>query len=160
MSLDEQIQVLIQEAPQDGTTPQLVSAIVPVLRLFAEQLRHPEYYVLQTLEQNWVLTVVQNQAQPDIQKTILYAFSSLQDVMIANPGASRDPGLMALPVPVIQILFQLNGMEEVDSVVFLELPGDLNQGIEIQRQQLQVAVQQQLEQAVQPNISVIPPNIA
>jgi hypothetical protein len=112
------------------------------------------------LEQNWVLTVVQNQAQPDIQKTILYAFSSLQDVMIANPGASRDPGLMALPVPVIQILFQLNGMEEVDSVVFLELPGDLNQGIEIQRQQLQVAVQQQLEQAVQPNISVIPPNIA
>ncbi len=68
MDLDEQIQTLIQNAPQDGTTPALVEAIAPILKQLAGQLRHSQYYIPQTLNQEWAITTLENRTQPSVEK--------------------------------------------------------------------------------------------
>ena len=44
--LEVQIKQLVDTAPQDGKTPQLVTAIAPVLLHFATQLQRENFYVL------------------------------------------------------------------------------------------------------------------
>lgn len=39
MDLDQQVQDLIQNAPQDGTTPQMVAEVVLILQQVAGQLK-------------------------------------------------------------------------------------------------------------------------
>lgn len=157
MDLQAQIQLLIDNAPQDGVTPQLVTAIAPVLSTIAQKLRHSQYYILQNLEGSWVLTTLSNRANPQTEKRVIYAFPTLQDVP-GNSSAGLDPQLIAAPIPVTHILFQLVAMEPVDSIVFFETPGITNNGVEIRRADLENLIQQQL----QPNRknSRVPPDIA
>lgn len=152
--LDAQLQALIDHAPQDGTTPQLVAAIAPVLRRLAGQLKHSQYYVVQLLDENWVVTVVNNRTQPDVDKHLIYAFPTLADVSIGSSFV-KDPNMIALPVPTANIVFQLAAMENVDSVIFFEVPGQPTTGTEIRRADLQMLIQEQLQQNYE-----IPPDIA
>jgi hypothetical protein len=156
MDLDQQIQVLIQNAPQDGTTPKIVTAIAPALTSLARQLKHLQYYILQTLDQSWVLTTLSNRAQPQVEKKVIYAFPTLKDVT-AGPQSLKDPQIIALPVPVTHILFQMTAMETIDSTIFFETPGDTVKGTEIHRQELQDLIQTQLKQTL---VKQVPPNIA
>lgn len=155
MDLNQQIQTLIDHAPQDGTTPDLVAAIAPVLKLLAEQLRHPQYYVLQTLDERWVLTTLSNRAQPEQEKYVIYAYSTLKDVA-SGPNLLQDPELIALPVPVIQILFQMMTLESVGSTIFFETPGNVMAGTEIRREDLQELIRAQFMSKP----SAPPPDIA
>lgn len=158
MTLDQQIETLIREAPQDGTTPALVSAIAPVLKSFAEQLQHTEYYVLQNLSENWLSTTLQ-QNEPEAKfKTVVYAYATLKD---ASSGYSyvKDPELMALPVPVIDILFRLNGMEGIDSTIFFDQASSAHPGVEVNRADLNQSIQNYLTMITQPPSS-LPPDIA
>src|SRR5579883_1986881 len=157
MNIDQQIQELIDQAPQDGTTPDLVVAIAPVLKSLASQLRHLQYYILQTLDQRWAMTILENQAQPELEKRVIYAFSELKDVT-AGPYPIKDPDMIALPVPVTHILFQMLAMEMISSIIFFEVPGNVTTGIEIQRKQLTDLIEAHLTQAPLP--SNLPPNIA
>jgi hypothetical protein len=156
MNIEQQIQFLIDHAPQDGATPVLIEVISPALKLFAENLKHLQYYVLQTLEQNWVMTTLSHRTQPDMSKNVIYAFSTLKDAS-AGPYA-KDPQVIAMPVPVIHILFQMVAMQTIDSIVFFEIPGDLNTGTEVPRQELYTQIQQYLQPFG--NTSLIPPDIA
>lgn len=155
MNLDTQIQTLIDDAPQDGITPRIVAAIAPGLKLLAEKLHHSEYFILQSLEQDWVVTTLTNRDDPDLEKQVIYAFPTLQDVAVGY-GTEIDPQAIALPIPVTHILFQLVALEGVDSLVFFESPGDLSQGIEIRREDIQHLIQVQLQQSP----ANIPPDIA
>lgn len=157
MDLDQQIQVLIDNAPTDGHLPQAMQAIAPALKLVASQLEHSQYYVLQTLDDAWVLTTVTNPEQPQETKQILYAFPTLQDVTTLE-----DPEVMAIPVPVTHILFQMVGMDTVDSAIFFETPGNLSEGVQLRREDLQNLVQSYLEQEFSPQSPPgnVPPNIA
>lgn len=159
MDIDQQIQVLIDHAPQDGTTPQAIEAIAPVLRSIAGQLRHLQYYVLQTLDQGWVTTTLTNRTQPQVEKNVIYAYPTLQDVA-AGSNSRQDPQLIALPVPVTHILFQMAAMGSVDSTVFFEAPGNLTAGTEVYRQDLQSLIQAHLQQLAAPRSSNLPPDIA
>ncbi|NMG06950.1 hypothetical protein [Brasilonema sp. UFV-L1] len=145
MDLKAQIQLLIDNAPQDGVTPQLVTAIAPVLHAIAQKLRHSQYYILQNMEQSWVLTTLSNRANPQLEKRVIYAFPTIQDVPHRS-SAGLDPQLIAAPIPVIHILFQLVAMEPVDSIVFFETSGIPTDSIEVQRTDLQHLIQQQLQQ--------------
>ena len=153
MDLDEQIQSLIDNAPQDGITPGIVAAIAPGLKLLAKQLRHSQYYILQNFEQDWVLTTLSNRVNPALEKRVIYAFSTIQDVS-GGSAAGLDPEVIAVPIPVTQILFQLIALETVDSIIFFETPGDLTTGIEIRREDLEKLIQVQLKQ------NSLPPDIA
>lgn len=162
MDLDQQIQVLIDSAPPEGRIPQAMQAIAPALKLVASQLEHPQYYVLQTLDEAWLLTTFNNPEQPQETQHILYAFPTLQD-LTTQMGALEDPQVMAVPVPVTHILFQMVGMDTVDSAIFFETPGNLSEGVQLHREDLQNLVQSYLEQGFPPPQSPpgsVPPNIA
>jgi len=161
MDLEQQIQVLIDNAPQDGTTPKVVEALAPVLKLLANQLRHLEYHILQTLDQDWVLTTLSNRAQPDVEKNVIYAFPTLKDA--ADFQSVSDPQIIALPVPVTHILFQMLAIDTVSSLVFFDTPGNLATGTEVRRDDLQNLIQtqlQQLQSVPRSDPSNLPPDIA
>jgi hypothetical protein len=156
MNLDQQIQILIQNAPQDGQTPKVVVAIAPVLKLLASQLQHPQYFICQSIDQSWLMTTLSNRAQPELEKNVVYAFPTLKDA--TRFQSIPDSELIVLPWPVTHILFQLFAMETVDSLVFFETPGNLAAGTEVRREEVQTLFQKQL--GIQPSQSKIPPNIA
>ncbi|MBD1841939.1 hypothetical protein H6F89_00630 [Cyanobacteria bacterium FACHB-63] len=139
MNLDQQLQTLVNEAPQDGSTPQLIESIAPVLRAIAQGLRHLQYYVVQTLDQNWVMLTLNHRAQDEPEKNVIYAFPSLKDVSL-SPYDLTDPNLIALPVPVTHILFQMLAMDKDYSTIFFETPGDATIGTEVQRSELEALI--------------------
>ena len=157
MDLNSQIQTLVKEAPNDGVTSDAVIAIAPALKAIASQLKHPQYYILQTLDQSWVMTSLSQRTQPEVRKNIIYAFPTLKDVE-AGPHPVKDPQIMALPIPVTHILFQMLAMKPIDSIIFFDIPGNLNQGIEIRQEEVKKLVQIHLKKAS--NGSQIPSDLA
>ncbi|MEA5550839.1 hypothetical protein VB713_07600 [Anabaena cylindrica UHCC 0172] len=155
--LEVQIQLLINNAPQDGVTPKLVATIAPVLRAIAQKLRYPQYYILQNLQSSWILTTLSNRANPELEKHVVYAFPRLQDVSLFS-SAGLDPQAVAKAMPVIHILFQLVALAPVDSIVFFETPGTTSDAIEVQRTELQNLIQQNLQQ--HRSSQQVPPDIA
>ncbi|MBE9046470.1 hypothetical protein IQ255_19005 [Pleurocapsales cyanobacterium LEGE 10410] len=142
MKLEQQLKVLIDDAANYGVPTGVVElAIAPVLRLFAEQLQHLEYYVLQNLEEDWVLTTIAN-PQSNQEKKVIYAFVTVQDA--ATFQKKTNPDLMAMPIPVAQLLFWLFALKQVDSIIFMEAQ-DLSQGVEIERDRLSDLIRQQIQ---------------
>lgn len=157
MDFKAQIQLLIDNAPNDGITPQLVTAIAPALSAIASSLRHRQYYILQNLEKDWVLTTLSNRANPDLEKRVIYAYPRLQDVPLRN-NDGLDPQVIAAPVLLADILFQLVALEPVDSIVFFETPGMSTNAVEIKRSELQQLIQEKLR--TKRSRPQIPPDIA
>jgi len=144
MDIDQQLQTLIDQSPQDGVTPAVIkNAVNPVLKAFTAKLKYSEYFVYQSVEGNWLLTTLNNRQHPNLEKKVIYAFSRLDDARQFQ-GNGADAQLTAQPMPTTHILFQLFSLKRLDSIIFMETPGDLNQGTEIHRQALQSAIQKQL----------------
>ena len=163
MDLDQQIQALIENAPQDGQTPKIVAAIAPAFKDLALQLRHSEYYILQTLDRRWLVTTLSNRAQPSLEKKVIYAFPTLKDATNAA-YVPRDEQAIALPVPAIHILFQMTAIDKVDSLVFFETPNELVSGTEVRREDIQILIRAHLKQYQEslpgPKHRNIPPDLA
>lgn len=157
MNVDQQIQILIEQAPMYGAKTDDVKIIAPALKALAQRLKHPQYFVLQTLGQNWLMTTLAHRNQKKVQKNVVYAFPTLKDA-VDNSQAPDDPQIVALPVPIIQILFQMLAMKPVDSIVFFETPGDLHAGTEITRQSVNDAIRSYVQ--LQRHRSQLPPDIA
>jgi len=162
MDLEAEIKQIIDDAPKYGVPTEVMEqAVVPVLKLFAQRLQHQEYQVIQTLNGDWVLTTLESRVQPEIAKTVVYAFATLKDAA-SFPGA-KDPKLMAMPLSSIQVLFQLFAIERLDSIIFLETPGDLSTGRQIDRADLQSSIVERVQLLNQANPQTndrIPPNLA
>ncbi|MGK7920203.1 MAG: hypothetical protein AB4080_09400 [Trichodesmium sp.] len=159
MNLDQQIEALIKNSPQDGNTPQVVEAITPALKLLAQQLQHLQYYILQNLSQNWVLTTLSHRSQSELEKRVIYAFPTLED---ASSSISED-NILAIPMPVIHILFQMIAIEPLDSLVFFEKPGNLTTATEVKREDVQRLISiylRQYQTSSSSHSSKIPPNLA
>lgn len=158
MDLDAQIQILIDGAPRDGTTPDAIATIAPVLKVFAQRLRHRQYYILQTTNQEWMMTTLSNRARPDLQKRAIYAFPTLEDAR-SSVNTPHPANLVAVALPVVHILFQMVALQTLDSLIFFETEGNLENAIEIQGADVRKAIQLQLQQklSVPPSI---PPNLA
>ena len=157
MDLDAQIQLLIDNAPHDVITPQLVAAIAPVLKAIAHQLRHPQYYILQSLDSEWVLTTLSNLANPKLEKRVVYAFPTLKDATLTI-DAGLDSQVIATAIPVTHILFQLVALEPVDSIVFFETSGTTTNTVEVRRTDFQNQIQKYLQKTRSPK--PVPPDIA
>lgn len=161
MNLNQQLRTLIEEAPEYGVPAQVMEqAVTPVLKLLAERLQHLEYYTLQTLEGDWVSTILSSSAQPQVEKKVIYAFATVKDA--ATFGGTENPQILAAAVPVAHILFQLFALKDVDSILFMDTPGNLSTGIEIRRADLQKLVQMQLQQLGSPSgpHRDVPPDLA
>lgn len=150
MKLDRQLEILIEDAANYGVPPVAIKqAIAPVLRSFAEQLQCLEYYILQNIEQDWVLTTIANSQSQE--KRVIYAFKSLADA--ASFGGQSN--LIAMPIPIAQLLFRLFSLQQVDSIIFLEDSLNLDRGVEIERNHLSKLIQQQIKR-----LNQHPPHIA
>lgn len=157
MDLNAQIQLLIKDAPQDGITPRLVTAIAPVLLAIAQTLRHSQYYILQSPDGEWVMTTIGDRQYSQVEKQVIYAFPNLQDAF-ADSGSGFDPQYQAVPILVTHLLFQLLALEPVDSIVFFETSGINPNAVEVKRTDMQNFIQQQLQP--QPFDNQVPPDIA
>jgi hypothetical protein len=157
MDIDQQIQALIDAAPQDGTTPGVVKAIAPALLSLTSQLKHPQYYILQTPDQRWVMTTLSHRLQPDREKRVVYAFPTLEDASTGS-YASNNSQVTAVIVAVTHILFQMVAMQSIDSTIFFETPGDLTNGTEVSRENLDHLIRLYLQK--QQAESKLPPDIA
>ncbi|MEM7553798.1 MAG: hypothetical protein AAF378_06805 [Cyanobacteria bacterium P01_A01_bin.84] len=157
MNFEAQIKSLINNAPQDGVTPSIVAAIAPVLLAIARSLRYPQYYLLQSIDRNWVMTTLSNRTNRQIEKKVIYAFPNFKDAS-SDAIQNVDSQVTAIAVPVIHILFQLMALEPVDSIVFFETAGTSTNAVEIKRSELQSLVQQKLQE--NKNIDSVPPDIA
>lgn len=154
MNLEEQIQVLIDRAPQDGKTPKVIRAIAPALSAIANQLQQSQYYLLQAAAKNWVVTTLSHRLQPNIEKTVVYAFASQEDATASL--ISVDEQVEAIALPTTHILFQMVAIPNLDSVVFFEV-GDRVNGTEVSRQNLNQLIEQCLQQY---KAAIVPPNLA
>lgn len=153
MTLEQQLAEIINDAPNHGVPAFVVEkAIAPIIKLFAAQLQHIEYYVLQNLAEDWILTTITN-PQLAQEKKVIYAFISVQDA--ATFQGKINPDLIAMPISVVQLLFRLFSLQQVDSIIFLENSQNLNQGVEIQRERLSKLITEQIKL-----LSQTPPNIA
>lgn len=141
MTLDQQIQELIDNAPADGQTPQLVRIIAPSLKLLAQELENDFYYILQTSTENWILTTLSNRQQPHLEKRVIYAFPSATDALSTLGHVERA---IAVPVSVIAILFQILAIPQLDSLLFFESGGLMDQAKEIKRVDVQRLIDEQL----------------
>lgn len=156
MNLEDQIQVLIDRAPQDGTTPKVIRAIAPALTSIANQLRHSQYYVLQAAGGNWIVTTLSHRLQSNLEKTVVYAFASQEDAL--GTLVLPDEQVMAIAVPTAHLLFQMVAMKNLVSVVFFEAIGNTTDGTEVSRQNLNHLIEQCLQQYK--NSTAMPPNMA
>lgn len=154
MDLDQQIQALIEKAPRDGSTPQILQAIAPALVLIAQQLQHLEYSILQAVDQSWAIVVLSNLKEPGREKRVIYAWTSLKDA--SQAAAAAGDRTRPVLLPVTHILFQMIALEGLDSIVFFESPGNQEVGTEIPREQVQNLISVYLQQYR----SAPPPDIA
>lgn len=160
MDLNQQIQALIDSAPQDGATPRIVATIAPALKLLADSLRHPHYYILQTKQRDWVLTTLSNRAQPSLEKQVIYAYPTREDAM-TGILIGKNPPVIAEPVLVVNLLFQILALDKVDSIIFFEIPGNRDRGTEVRRQDVQNLIQSCLQEILPVlQADTLPPDIA
>ena len=144
MDLDTQIQLLIDNAPQDGVTPQLIAAIAPVLSKITHKLSHHHYYIHQNPQQSWVVTILSKHTNSVAQKRVIYAFGDLKYI---SPSylVGLDDHVIAIPMPVVDVLFQLVALNSVDSIVFIESPYTESRSVEIRRAELHKQIENQLK---------------
>jgi len=152
MKLEQQLQEIVNEAPEHGVPSEVAKkAIIPVLMSCANQLQKLEYFVLQNLSGDWILTTLSNPLLNQ-EKRVIYAFVSVQDA--AKFKGNDDLDLIAVPITVVQLLFRLFSLQQVDSLIFLENSANLNQGQEIKREQLANSIMSQIRQLKQNNSNI------
>ena len=88
---------------------------------------------MQNLSQNWVLTTLGHSSKSDIEKRVIYAFPTLKDASLSI----SENNVVAIPIPVIHILFQIIAIQTLDSLLFFEKPGDLVTATEVKREDVQ-----------------------
>ncbi|MGC1307505.1 MAG: hypothetical protein WA885_09770 [Phormidesmis sp.] len=155
MDIDQQLQDLIDGAPPEADLKQAIQTVSPVIRTIAQKLKHSQYYILQSVSKQWLQATVAHKDNPTQPKRVVYAYPSLA-AAASDKLAKSNPGLMALPIPVARLLFQLPSIEPVDSLIFLET-ATRDQAIEVRRTDLKLLFQSQLTQNMKPQV---PPDIA
>jgi ABC-type transporter Mla subunit MlaD len=152
MNLQQQIETLVAQSPKDIASA--VRAIAPILQQEAEVLSQTEYFIVVSPDGRWQTTTLSHRQQPGVEKTVIYAFADAQSAQ-----TDENLGLRATQFPVIQLLFQLLGMEQVDSLVFVDIAAEQEQtAIEVTHVKLKQLVNHRLSQMKARNS--VPPDIA
>ena len=73
MNLNEQVQILCQEAPNHGVPLRVMEkAIAPVLIELAQSLQQSSYFVWQTRDRAWQTTTLSRRNYPTQRKTVVH----------------------------------------------------------------------------------------
>lgn len=162
MKLERQLKLLLDEAPQYGVpVPVMQQAVIPALKQLAAQLSHANYYVVQTAAGDWILTVLMHHKTPQLEKKVIYAFASREDAVKFHKNSEQP--VETVSVPLANLLFELFALERVDSIIFMDLPGNLETGKEMPRSALQAIIQERLKKlspSSKQRTNQTPPDIA
>ncbi|MFM7886328.1 MAG: hypothetical protein ACKPCM_06495 [Pseudanabaena sp.] len=143
--LDHQIALLV-ESTADEETASAVSLIASVLKVIAQNLKHTVYFVIQDIEGGWLLTPLSNRDNPEVEKTTIYAYCDRTPANIDRLKLNDD-NLVCGEYNVIDMLFRLIGIKQVDSIVFFDRPTDTQHGIEIGRTDIEELCEKQIKRA-------------
>lgn len=162
MNIDKQLEILINEAPEYGVPEEIMKkAVVPVLKFFASQHEHTDYFVLHTRDRHWIVTTLSSRKQPQITKRVIYGFATRKDA--TSFQGIVNPNIHIVPLPITHLLFQMFAVAQVDSIILMDTPNNTMEGTEIERANLENMIQQQLRRA-KPDLysksGKIPPNLA
>jgi hypothetical protein len=143
--LDRQVALLVQGTP-DAETASAVSLIASVLKAIAQNLKYTIYFVIQDIEGGWLLTPLSNHDNPEMEKTTIYAYC---DRTPANIDRLRlnDDHLECGEYNIVDMLFRLIGMKQLDSIVFFDRATDTQNGIEIARTDIEELCEKQIKRA-------------
>lgn len=156
MDIDQQLQDLVDGAPPEADLKQAIQAVAPVIKGISNQLAHSQYFILQSVNKQWLQATIAHKSNPTQPKRVIYAYSSLASA--ANDKlAKSNPGLMALPISVAELLFRLPSIEPVDSLIFLE-DESRTQAIEVKRVEIKALFQAQIVQKMRS--PQVPPDFA
>ena len=143
--LDRQVALLVENTP-DQETASAVSLIASVLKAIAQNLRHPTYFVIQDIEGGWLLTPLNNHDNPEMEKTTIYAYCDRTPANIDRLKLN-DENLECGEYNVIDMLFRLIGMKQVDRIVFFDRATDTQRGLEIGRTDIEELCEKQIKRA-------------
>lgn len=149
MDIQAQVQTLIDEAPSDAAAQEGIQVVAVILGEVAQTFKHLQYYVLQSFQQQWQITTLQYRDQ-NVQKTVLYAYGHLADA--TRMGRSED--LIAVPVPIVQLLFHFFSFNEVESLLVVDEINNPEKIQELKQEDLQTIVENALQQHVGTNDSL------
>jgi len=143
--LDRQVAHLIQNTP-DAETASAVSLIASVLKEIAKNLKYTVYFVVQDIEGGWLLTPLSNHDNPELEKTTIYAYCDRTPANIDRLKLN-DQNLECGEYNVIEMLFRLIGMKQVDSIVFFDRATDTQHGTEVGRTDIEELCEKQIKRA-------------
>ncbi|NJK35382.1 MAG: hypothetical protein HC919_10770 [Oscillatoriales cyanobacterium SM2_2_1] len=144
--LQRQAEALVQNAPDDGVTSGAVQLVAGVLRVIAQRLTHTQYFLLQNRETQWLTHTLGNRQNPEIEKTIVYAYSGGTAANLERLKLNSGE-LVVVEYPVLEILFRLLSLREVDGVVFFEQATEVKSGVEVNRLDVEQLCAQQVQRA-------------
>ncbi|WP_373538613.1 hypothetical protein [Chamaesiphon sp.] len=154
MNLEQQVQALVDGAP-DIESRMSVMAIAPILQQLAATLPQTTYYICQSPQGESVIITLRHHRQPNLEIKVIYAFTRTEDIGSFDNGSLATQ--LAVEVPVIQLLFYLLAIPEIDRIVFLNNSQNLDIGKEISRQSLEDSIAQKLKKEAPKNH--LPPDV-
>jgi hypothetical protein len=140
----QQIQVFLQDAPDDPEMRQITETFIPVLTRISSKLRYSEYHILHTQDQEWVSFTLTHRTQSHVEKTVIYAFSSPEDVRLSISAQDLSE-LSVVSIGIIPLLFQFFSLNLGDAIVFFEPAGNIETGVEISRTEFEQELRRLLD---------------
>lgn len=142
--LDRQVRRLIDGAQQHQVSNEVMQIVTNILRAIAEQLDQPIYTILTAKNGAWLTVTLSNRNFPELEKQVVYAYPSY-DVATIEARKLLELEPICQEMGVIDLLFQLLALKEIDSLIFFDQSRSGQQGKEISRQEIQNLCQRQLK---------------
>jgi len=120
MDLTSQIKALVDDAPTDDGTKQLVENIsIALAQWVSANLSHSHYYIIQDPSGAWIKSTLLHRTQSVGEKTAIFIFSSSEDVAREIDGLQN---IQVFPekIPVIELLFRFWTLNLSDSLIVNE----------------------------------------
>ena len=120
MDLTSQIESLVDDAPADDGTKQLVENVAIALAQWVNaNLSHSHYYLIQDGSGAWIKSTLIHRTQSVGEKTAIFIFSSSEDIA-KEIDSFQNIQVFPEKIPVIELLFRFWTLNLSDSLVVNE----------------------------------------
>ena len=143
MDLTSQIKALVDDAPTDDGTKQLVENVaIALARWVNANLVHSHYYLIQDASSAWIKSTLIHRTQSVGEKTVIFIFSTPEDVA-KEIDSLQDLQVFQEKIPVIELLFRFWTLNLSDALVVNEGGAGTRMMREITRSDLDTAIRGQ-----------------
>lgn len=140
MDLTSQIKVLVDDAPAEDGTKQIVGNVAIALAQWVNaNLSHSHYYLIQDGSGAWLKTKLIHRTQSVGEKATIFIFSESEDVA-KEIDSFKDVQVFSEKIPVIELLFRFWTLKLSDSLVVKEGGVTTRRIREITRSDLDAAI--------------------